>query len=125
MTDWLAVVDALSLEAGQVMEVTCRDEDLLLYRTQDGEVHALSAYCPHLNNYMPNGLPPGWGLEELLYQGELQCPYHGWRFNTEGQCVYLPQGQRVPPAVSAGASVLRRWAVREVEGRLEIGQLLP
>ena len=125
MNDWVAVLDASALGGGDVAEVTCRDEDLLLYRSADGSLHAVTAYCPHQRNYMPNGLPPGRGLEGLLEEGELRCPFHGWRFNAEGQCSHIPQGQRVPPVVRAGRPILRRCAVREEGGRIEIGQLLP
>ena len=125
MDDWIGVINTSDLDVGEVVEITCHGEDLLLYRTPDGQCHAVTAYCPHLNNYMPNGLPPGTPPTELLKNDELHCPYHGWRFNTAGQCIGIPQGQRVPPAVRAGRPVLRRWAVREENGMLEIGQLLP
>ena len=125
MADWVSVAESAALAVGGVVEISCRDEDLLLYRDADGNCHAVTAYCPHLKNYMPNGLIPGAGLEKLLTEDELQCPYHGWRFNAEGQCTHIPQGQRVPPVVRAGKPILRRWAVREAEGDIEIGQLLP
>jgi phenylpropionate dioxygenase-like ring-hydroxylating dioxygenase large terminal subunit len=122
---WIAVAESAALAVGGMLEISCRDEDLLLYRDANGHCHAVTAYCPHLKNYMPNGLIPGAGLENLLIEDELQCPYHGWRFNAEGQCTHIPQGQRVPPVVRAGKPILRRWAVREAEGDIEIGQLLP
>ena len=125
MGDWVVILDAAELGAGDVVEIACRGEDLLLYRTSDNSLHAVTAYCPHQKNYMPNGLPPGRGLEGLLKEGELLCPYHGWRFNAEGQCSHIPQGQRVPQAVRAGRPILRRWEVRETPGGIEIGQLLP
>ena len=125
MAGWIAVAESSALAVGAVLEISCRDEDMLLYRDADGNCHTVTAYCPHLKNYMPNGLIPGAGLEKLLTEHELQCPYHGWRFNAEGQCTHIPQGQRVPPVVRAGKPILRRWAVREAEGDIEIGQLLP
>jgi 3-ketosteroid 9alpha-monooxygenase subunit A len=109
------------LAPGQVVETTWRDEDLLLYRTQTGECVAITAYCPHMNNYMPNGLAPGTPLAALLVHDELCCPYHGWRFNGEGRCTHIPQGQRVPPAVSRGRAVARSWPVREQGRYIQIG----
>ena len=123
--DWVAVCSTTEVPVGHVLEATCHGEDLLLYRTPDGTLNAVTAYCPHQKNYMPNGLPPGTELRELLRQEELQCPYHGWRFKATGQCSHIPPGQRVPPAVRAGRPLLRRRAVRETQGRVEIGQLLP
>ena len=102
MGDWIDVLDAPELAVGEVVEVTCHDDDLLLFRTADGTCHAVTGYCPHQKNYMPNGLPPDAALRGLLREDELLCPYHGWRFNVQGQCSHIPPGQRVPPVVRAG-----------------------
>jgi phenylpropionate dioxygenase-like ring-hydroxylating dioxygenase large terminal subunit len=85
--DWIGVINTSDLHAGDVVEITCHGQDLLLYRTPDGACHAVTAYCPHLNNYMPNGLPPGTPPAQLLQDDELHCPYHGWLFNVAGQCI--------------------------------------
>jgi phenylpropionate dioxygenase-like ring-hydroxylating dioxygenase large terminal subunit len=106
-----ALYNSADLKSGQVVEVSHGEEDLLLWRDSDGNCHAVTAYCPHQRNYLPNGLPPGQELDALLREGELCCPYHGWRFNTEGQW--------------AGFPVLRRWHVREHEGQIQIGPEIP
>jgi phenylpropionate dioxygenase-like ring-hydroxylating dioxygenase large terminal subunit len=103
-----------------VIEISWLEQDLLLYRQLQGLCRIVTAYCPHLNNYIPNGLPPGVGLEALLRDGDLLCPFHGWRFNSEGLCI-IPSGQRIPARVKAGKSILRRWAVRELDGYIQIG----
>jgi 3-ketosteroid 9alpha-monooxygenase subunit A len=113
MTTWQNLIPSVALTAGEVMEISWRAEDLLLYRTSAGACHALSAYCPHMGNYLPNGLAPGKPLAALLEQDELRCPYHGWRFNGAGQCTHIPQGQPVPVAVRQGRAVARSWRVRE------------
>ncbi len=120
MDPWQPAIAASDLNPGQVVEISCHGEDLLLYRSGSGELTATSAYCPHMNNYMPNGLSPGAELSQLLAGDELLCPFHGWRFDREGRC-RVPAGQRVPPAVRAGRPLLRRWRVREREGVLQIG----
>jgi 3-ketosteroid 9alpha-monooxygenase subunit A len=118
---WHTVCKSDELLSGQVMEFTLGSDDLLVYRASGGEVRAVSAYCPHMNNYIPNGLPPESGLGALLVDDELQCPYHGWRFDEEGRCSMVPAGQRVPPRVRVGHPVLRRWHVRDQDGALQIG----
>lgn len=120
-TEWEELCLSVDLPPGQVLEVSCRGEDLLLYRLADGSCRAVTAYCPHMNNYMPNGLPPGADRSRLLRGDELRCPYHGWGFDPEGRCSLVPPGQRVPPRVRAGLSILRRWEVCERDGRVEIG----
>lgn len=109
-----------ALAPGDVVEMTWQGEDLLLYRTAAGECQALTAYCPHMGNYIPNGLAPGKPLAALLEQQELRCPYHGWRFNGAGQCTHIPQGQRVPEGVKQGRAVARSWRIRERQQHIQI-----
>ena len=120
MTTWQDLMPCAALAPGEVVEITWQGEDLLLYRTSAGECQAFSAYCPHMGNYMPNGLAPGKSLAALLEHDELRCPYHGWRFNSDGQCTHIPQGQRVPEAVRRGRAVVRSWLVRERGQHIQI-----
>jgi nitrite reductase/ring-hydroxylating ferredoxin subunit len=121
VADWIGIIEAEKLIVGEVLEITCHGEDLLLYRTADGQCHAASAYCPHMKNYMPNGLPPGVETGALLVDDELVCPFHGWHFDRGGRCSLAPVGQRLPVAVRAGRQVLRQWSVREHEGQIQLG----
>jgi phenylpropionate dioxygenase-like ring-hydroxylating dioxygenase large terminal subunit len=47
----------------------------------------------------------GVALHKGKVQGDrLTCGYHGWEFNSSGNCVnipYLPEKQKLPRAVSA------------------------
>ena len=56
---------------------------VVIFRDQAGKVHALKDMCSH--RYAP--LSKG-----KLCGNEIQCPYHGLRFNTEGQCTHNPHG---------------------------------
>ena len=102
MATWQNLVLISSLDSSEVHEWTWDGEDLLLFRTTDGNWHAISAYCPHMQNYIPNGLAPGSPLDDLLKPQGLSCPYHGWIFNGTGHCVSIPPAQPVP-----------KWAVGE------------
>ena len=63
--------------------------DFVLFRDQAGKVHCLSDVCCHRGG--------------ALHRGELKgeciaCPYHGWEFNTAGQCTKIPaMGDDVVP----------------------------
>ncbi len=117
---WYRVLASSDLEPGQVVELSHVGHDLLVYRGSDGSCHAVTAYCPHMNNYMPNGLPPGASPDRLLHGDAIRCPFHGWVFNAAGQCVGVPPGQRPPAALRSGRAVLRRWPLRERQGWVEI-----
>lgn len=55
--------------------------ELVLFRDKDGKVAALDAMCPH------RGADLGIGR---VVDGNVQCPFHGWQFNGEGNCVVIP-----------------------------------
>jgi phenylpropionate dioxygenase-like ring-hydroxylating dioxygenase large terminal subunit len=56
-------------------------EDLVLFRDQFGKVGLLGEHCPHRGASLEYG-----DIED----GGLRCPYHGWLFNVEGQCLEMP-----------------------------------
>lgn len=57
------------------------NETILLGRDENGQVFAMQNVCPH------RGVP----LTDGKFDGrEIECCYHGWRFNTEGTCTRIP-----------------------------------
>lgn len=58
-----------------------QDVPLVLFRQADGKPAALLDRCPHRNVPLSKG---------RCVQGELECPYHGWRFQQDGQCTSIP-----------------------------------
>lgn len=85
--------------------LTVNHQDVVLVRNHEGQVHAFHAYCPHR----------GCDLSLGVFDGNLlTCPFHGWRFQPDGQCVHIPanQTQTFFPA----ASRLRRYQVEEKFG---------
>lgn len=63
-------------------------QDLVLYRTAD-KVVALSNLCVHRGG----SLSGGW----LDGKGCVVCPYHGWRFDSQGRCVTIPANSPEAP----------------------------
>ena len=71
-----------------------------------GEVAAFPARCPH--RLVPLAAA-------TVVDGRLQCPYHGWRFDTDGRCVDIPSmGPDGTPPPRADLPV--PWAVEERHG---------
>ncbi|MCW2636451.1 MAG: Rieske (2Fe-2S) iron-sulfur domain protein [Blastococcus sp.] len=71
-----------------------------------GEVNAFPARCPHRLVPLAEG---------TVVEGRLQCPYHGWRFGSDGRCVDIPSMGAVgtpPPR----ADLPMPWAVEERHG---------
>jgi nitrite reductase/ring-hydroxylating ferredoxin subunit len=58
-------------------------EDLVAFRDSNGQVGFLAENCPH------RGASLFFGRNEELYPG-LRCAYHGWKFDTAGTCLDMP-----------------------------------
>ena len=56
-------------------------EDLLAFRDSSGKLGIIDAYCSHRQ------APLFFGRNENC---AIQCPYHGWRFDVNGECVEAP-----------------------------------
>jgi phenylpropionate dioxygenase-like ring-hydroxylating dioxygenase large terminal subunit len=56
-------------------------KDLVLYRSQDGIVRALDAYCPHMGAHLCDGTVEG---------DSIRCPFHHWKFSSSGACTDIP-----------------------------------
>ncbi|MDE0128376.1 MAG: aromatic ring-hydroxylating dioxygenase subunit alpha [Gammaproteobacteria bacterium] len=77
---WYPAVESGKLE-GAPLKRRMLGQDFVLWRDEDGQAHCLSNTCCHRGGSLGDGL-----VEDSC----IQCPYHGWRFNGEGQCVRVP-----------------------------------
>lgn len=80
---WLpfALVEELPAPDCPPIRVRLLGEDLVAFRSSDGAVGLVDAYCPHRRAPMFFGRNEDCGL---------RCVYHGWKFDTDGRCVDLP-----------------------------------
>lgn len=79
-------------------------DDFVVWRTDDGYA-ASEPFCPHRSAHLSGG----W-----VSNGELVCPYHGWRFDGGGGCTHIPQmdeGLARPPRAT-----LRTYPAAEYYG---------
>lgn len=76
----------------EIQEPTRRmmlDVPILLFRDSRGEIHAMKDACSHRFAPLSRGKVCG---------EEIQCPYHGLRFDTAGQCTHNPHCDgTIPP----------------------------
>jgi nitrite reductase/ring-hydroxylating ferredoxin subunit len=74
---WFRVSD--SLRKNEVRSVRAFGREIVLFRTQSGQLSAIDPYCPHAGAHLGHG-----GCVE----GEaLRCPFHGLRYTGDGSCV--------------------------------------
>ncbi len=70
---------------------TLLEQPVVLYRKEDGSVAALHDRCPHRFAPLSRG---------VLHGDDIQCPYHGLRFDAAGRCVFNPHGNGATPAAA-------------------------
>lgn len=102
-TGWFQIEWSDQLKVGEAKPVQYFGQDLVLFRTESGEVKLLDAYCPHLGAHLGHG-----GEVE---GEELKCPFHAWKFDGEGNCTDTPYAKKIPPKAK-----LQCWYVREQSG---------
>lgn len=78
---WYVAAAGQEIKRGGTMHRTLLGEPVLLGRTTEGEAFALRDTCPHRGTLLSRGVFDG---------REVECPYHGWRFATDGQCTAIP-----------------------------------
>lgn len=78
---WYVALPAEKLAKGAMQPVTLLGEQILLLRDNENRVSALRDFCPH------RGIPLRYGSFDGC---EVECCYHGWRFDMEGTCTAIP-----------------------------------
>ncbi|HEX3592606.1 MAG TPA: Rieske 2Fe-2S domain-containing protein [Pseudonocardiaceae bacterium] len=80
---WTPALLSVELQGPDCVPVRVRllGENLVAFRDTDGKVGLVAENCPHRGASMFFGRNEECGL---------RCPYHGWKFDTEGTCVDMP-----------------------------------
>lgn len=103
---WYCAKSKGRLAPGARESVTILGEQIVIGRRRSGEVFALRDRCPH------RGAP----LSQGQFDGvALTCPFHGWRFGTDGQCLAMPTLVH-DDATDPGQVRVQSFPVREADG---------
>jgi phenylpropionate dioxygenase-like ring-hydroxylating dioxygenase large terminal subunit len=78
---WYAIARSETLGRKRPLSLLRLGRRLVVWRDGDGVAHAAPAACPH------RGADLGLGR---VAAGELECPYHGFRFAADGRCTRMP-----------------------------------
>ena len=80
--DWVFVTTEDAVAApGDQLPVVIGDQPVLLLRSQDGELVALSNLCAHRGTLL---------VERPANAKRIQCPYHAWTYRDDGRLVAVP-----------------------------------
>lgn len=78
---WYACALSSDVKTGGMKSLILDGEPLVLARMSNNEVFAIRDICPH------RGIPFSYGR---MVKDQVECPYHGWKFNSQGVCTEIP-----------------------------------
>lgn len=100
---WFVIAWSGDLSPGEVKKLRYFDQDLVLFRTEDGRAVLLDAICPHLGAHL--------GVGGRVVGDRVVCPFHAWEFGTDGVCARIPYASKIPPRAKVSP-----WPLTEADG---------
>ncbi len=102
---WYPVATDQQLGENPVKSVRLLGENLTLFRDRQGRLGLVQQRCAHRSVDLKHGIPTADGL---------RCPYHGWMYDANGQCLEQPAED---PAHNFAARVqIAAYYVQELGG---------
>ena len=86
---WFCVTRSHELKTGEVKSLKFCEKDVVAFRTETGVATLLDAFCPHLGAHLGEG--------GCVHGETIECPFHAWRWNTDGTCAEIPYAKNFPP----------------------------
>ncbi|WP_409429046.1 Rieske 2Fe-2S domain-containing protein [Mycobacterium sp. SMC-11] len=81
-TGWFQVAWSDEIGIGDVHAMKYFGREMVAWRAESGQLTVMNAYCEHLGAHLGFG---GTVCGEVL-----QCPFHGWQWNSQGRNVCIP-----------------------------------
>ena len=101
---WFFVTTRKALLGEKLIEKTWMGEEIVAWCDGEGRICVADAMCPHLGSHL------GPTVGGIVRDGCLVCPFHGFEFDTTGQCVATPN------APAPKAAKLKVYETREILG---------
>ena len=81
---WYLVASRRAIERAALLEMTWMGKEIVAWCDDQGTICVADAFCPHLGSHVG---PQAGGR---VCEGRLVCPFHGFEFDSTGQCVATP-----------------------------------
>ena len=80
---WLPALlsEELAEPGGEPVRLQLLSERMLAFRDSEGKLGLIDEFCAH------RGVSLWFGRNE---EGGIRCPYHGWKYDVNGQCIDVP-----------------------------------
>lgn len=107
---WYHAMPSHELKPGKTIAKVMLNEPILFGRTKSGKAFAMRDICPH------RAIPLSCGK----FNGEeVQCCYHGWRFDSNGKCTEIPS-LTDDQQMDLGRFDVQSYEIRETQGNVWI-----
>src|SRR5512135_1443545 len=83
---WYVVLDSKEVRKGKPIGVTRLGEKMVFWRDNQGKVGCMVDQCPHRGAAFSAG---------KLVGNCVQCPFHGFEFDSSGRCRLIPANGRM------------------------------
>ncbi len=84
---WYYAFPSQELKSGSVKSLQLCGQELVIFRTTQGKLAALDAYCPHMGTHLGRGAVVGENV---------RCFFHHWEFGVDGACAKVPCAPDIP-----------------------------
>ncbi|CCD37299.1 Rieske (2Fe-2S) domain-containing protein [Candidatus Paraburkholderia kirkii UZHbot1] len=92
--EWLPVCNSEDVPAGGARGFIVADERIVVWRDSIDAADVWRDYCPHRGAQLSLG---------TVMRNQIVCPYHGWSYDVEGQCLRIPSNPSLRPSKRACA----------------------
>ena len=101
--NWNPIMLASELEQGKIVGKDFLGTRVIVYRDPAGVAIVQSAYCPHVGADLSGG---------EIVDGKVRCPYHHWKFASNGKCAEIPGESVIPGAAKIyNYPAAERWGM--------------
>lgn len=103
---WHPVAKASDLVNEQILSVRLLNQEFVIWQNSNRQLSAMPNQCPHRGARLSLG---------KVINDTLQCPYHGWCFQSSGQCSRIPA---LPEFSPTNKHAVKTYPVQERFGLL-------
>lgn len=113
---WYLGALSRDVRRGRLVRKILFGEPIVFGRSMNGASFALRDVCPHRAAPLSRG--------RILEDGDVECPYHGWRFRPAGACTRVPALHETQP-IDVTKIAVRAYSLAEANGLIWIWRAAP
>ena len=98
---WYVAARSKEVKKNSALRVPMLGKEFVVFRDECGKVAVLRNQCPHMGAPLSHG---------TVVDGCIRCPFHGFTYDKNGQCVAMPANEELKSRYNARAYITEeRW----------------